>query len=69
MRNLSGDQKHRIKFVLNGKPVSGFAEPRMLLSDFLRQEMALTGGYMSAANTGSAAPVPFVSPENSGAPV
>lgn len=43
MSKLSNEQKHQITFTLNGNSVSGYAEPRMLLSDFLRQEMALTG--------------------------
>jgi len=43
MSRLGGETKHRITFTLNGQKVSGYAEPRMLLSDFLRQEMALTG--------------------------
>jgi 2-furoyl-CoA dehydrogenase 2Fe-2S iron sulfur subunit len=37
MPQLNRDQQHRITLVLNGKDVSGFTEPRMLLSDFLRQ--------------------------------
>lgn len=40
---LKKDQKHLIKFTLNGKSTSASAEPRMLLSDFLRQELGLTG--------------------------
>lgn len=36
-------RKHPISFTLNGKNASGYAEPRMLLSDFLRQEAGLTG--------------------------
>jgi len=31
---------------LNGKPVSGRAEPRMLLSDFLRHELGMTGTHV-----------------------
>lgn len=46
MTKLSKDQKHRITFTLNGRQVVGYAEPRMLLSDFLRQEMALTGVHV-----------------------
>ena len=37
MPQLNRDQRHRITVTLNGKEVSGLAEPRMLLSDFLRQ--------------------------------
>jgi 2-furoyl-CoA dehydrogenase 2Fe-2S iron sulfur subunit len=39
MLELKEDQRHLIAFTLNGKQVRGFAEPRMLLSDFLRQEL------------------------------
>lgn len=46
MAKLSKDQKHQITFTLNGKKATGYAEPRMLLSDFLRQEMALTGVHV-----------------------
>ena len=37
MPQLSRDTKHRITLTLDGREVSGDAEPRMLLSDFLRQ--------------------------------
>ena len=43
---LKQDQKHLLKFILNGKHTSGYAEPRMLLSDFLRQEIGLTGVHV-----------------------
>lgn len=39
-------QRHPIRFTLNGKQVSGHAEPRMLLSDFLRQELGVTGTHV-----------------------
>jgi 2-furoyl-CoA dehydrogenase 2Fe-2S iron sulfur subunit len=39
MRELKEGQRHQISFALDGKPVRGFAEPRLLLSDFLRQEL------------------------------
>lgn len=35
-----------IAFTLNGKPVSGDAEPRLLLSDFLRHELGATGTHV-----------------------
>lgn len=47
MPQLNQDTKHKISFTLNGKSVSGFAEPRMLLSDFLREEMALMGVHVA----------------------
>ncbi len=43
---LSQDQKHLVSFILNGSPASGYAEPRMLLSDFLRNEIGLTGVHV-----------------------
>ena len=35
-----------MRFVLNGSPVSGWADARMLLSDFLRQELGETGTHV-----------------------
>jgi 2-furoyl-CoA dehydrogenase 2Fe-2S iron sulfur subunit len=43
---LKQKTRHRISFVLDGKNVSGFAEPRMLLSDFLRQVLAQTAVHV-----------------------
>ena len=40
MPRLSADRRHRISFTLNGRPVEAEAEPRMLLTDFLRHELA-----------------------------
>ena len=37
---------HSVAFTLNGRPVSGAAEPRMLLSDFLRQRLGATGVHV-----------------------
>ncbi len=37
MQQLKRGQQHRVSVILNGREVSGLAEPRMLLSDFLRQ--------------------------------
>lgn len=42
MPKLSHGARHRIQFTLNGKEVTGYAEPRMLLADFLRQELGAT---------------------------
>ncbi len=47
MPQLNQETKHKISFSLNGKEVSGYTEPRTLLSDFLRQEMALMGVHVS----------------------
>lgn len=41
-----GDQRHRIVLTVNGKEVSGDAEPRMLLSDFLRHELGFFGVHV-----------------------
>jgi 2-furoyl-CoA dehydrogenase 2Fe-2S iron sulfur subunit len=46
MHYLLADQKHRVSFTLNGQIAEGSAEPRMLLVDFLRQEMGLTGTHV-----------------------
>ena len=43
---LDRDQKHLVSFMLNGSPISGYAEPRMLLCDFLRNEIGLTGVHV-----------------------
>ena len=42
MPKLNRGARHVVSFTLNGKPVSGHAEPRMLLTDFLRQEIGAT---------------------------
>ena len=42
MPKLSRGVRHAVSFTLNGKPVLGHAEPRMLLTDFLRQELGAT---------------------------
>ena len=39
---LDSDGRTLVSFILNGKPVSGLAEPRMLLTDFLRQVVGIT---------------------------
>lgn len=41
-----GDQRHRIVLTVNGKELSGDAEPRMLLSDFLRHELGFFGVHV-----------------------
>lgn len=46
MPRLSAERRHRVAFELNGKPVSGEAEPRMLLCDFLRQVIGATGSHV-----------------------
>ncbi len=46
MRRVNRDQRATINLTLNGRKVSGEAEPRMLLSDFLRQELGATGTHV-----------------------
>jgi len=46
MRRLIADRKHTVRFILNGTPVEGPAEPRMLLSDFLRHVLDRTGTHV-----------------------
>jgi 2-furoyl-CoA dehydrogenase 2Fe-2S iron sulfur subunit len=47
MPQLNGDGRRAIAFTLNGRPVSAEAEPRMLLSDFLRQVLGRTDIHVS----------------------
>ncbi len=46
MRVLSRSERHRISFTLNGEPAEGFAEPRMLLTDFIRHEIGAPGTHV-----------------------
>lgn len=46
MRRLSADTLHPVTLVLNGQTVTGSASPRMLLSDFLRHELGMTGTHV-----------------------
>jgi 2-furoyl-CoA dehydrogenase 2Fe-2S iron sulfur subunit len=46
MPRLSADHDHLIRFSLNGRIVEATAEPRMLLSDFLRHQLAMTGTHV-----------------------
>jgi 2-furoyl-CoA dehydrogenase 2Fe-2S iron sulfur subunit len=46
MPRLTKDTPHRVTITLNGKQRSGFAEPRMLLTDFLRYELGATGTHV-----------------------
>ena len=45
-RRLNAGARHRVSITVNGRAVVGEAEPRMLLSDFLRHELALTGTHV-----------------------
>jgi 2-furoyl-CoA dehydrogenase 2Fe-2S iron sulfur subunit len=46
MPRLSAAARHRVEFELNGKPVVGEAEPRLLLTDFLRHVIGATGTHV-----------------------
>ena len=46
MPRLSENSPHRVSLTLNGRKVSGFAEPRMLLSDFIRHVLGATGTHV-----------------------
>jgi 2-furoyl-CoA dehydrogenase 2Fe-2S iron sulfur subunit len=46
MPRLTSASRHTVGFVLNGTAVSGEAEPRMLLTDFLRHEIGATGTHV-----------------------
>ena len=46
MRRVNKDQKARVSLTLNGRKMSAEAEPRMLLSDFLRHSLGATGTHV-----------------------
>ncbi len=46
MSILTAGMRHKIAVTLNGSARTGFAEPRMLLSDFLRHELGATGTHV-----------------------
>ena len=46
MPRLTADALHRVRFELNGRMVEADAEPRMLLTDFLRYELGMTGTHV-----------------------
>ena len=46
MKRLGQESRHRVALTLNGREASGWAEPRMLLSDFLRHELGATGTHV-----------------------
>jgi len=46
MKRLAQGAKHRVELTLNGARRVGHCEPRMLLSDFLRQELGATGVHV-----------------------
>ncbi|MEZ5785160.1 MAG: (2Fe-2S)-binding protein [Xanthobacteraceae bacterium] len=46
MSRLAASARHRVRFTLNGRPVEGEAEPRLLLTDFLRHKLGMTGTHV-----------------------
>ena len=46
MPRLSADARHVVRFTLNGRAAEGEAEPRMLLTDFLRHVLGSTGTHV-----------------------
>lgn len=46
MTTLKAAMRHDVRFTLNGKPAEGQAEPRMLLTDFLRYQIGATGTHV-----------------------
>ena len=46
MRRIGGNEKLRIELTVNGRSYAAEAEPRMLLSDFLRHRLGLYGTHV-----------------------
>ena len=46
MTRMAAEQRHRIRFTLNGEAVDRACEPRMLLTDFIRHEIGATGTHV-----------------------
>ena len=46
MRRVNKGERARLRLTLNGRKTSGEAEPRMLLSDFLRHVLGATGTHV-----------------------
>lgn len=46
MPTLKARERHEVSLMLNGRPATGYAEPRMLLSDFIRHELCATGTHV-----------------------
>ena len=46
MPRLSADARHTVRLEINGRAMEGEAEPRMLLTDFLRHKLGLTGTHV-----------------------
>jgi 2-furoyl-CoA dehydrogenase 2Fe-2S iron sulfur subunit len=46
MRRVNSDQRRTVSIMLNSRRVSAEAEPRMLLSDFIRHALGATGTHV-----------------------
>ena len=46
MTRLKSEARYPVRFTLNGKHTEGEAEPRLLLTDFLRQQIGATGTHV-----------------------
>ena len=46
MSRLQAGRRHSVRFTLNGKPCEGEAEPRLMLTDFLRHQVGTTGTHV-----------------------
>jgi 2-furoyl-CoA dehydrogenase 2Fe-2S iron sulfur subunit len=46
MLRVKADERHRIELTVNGRRRAGHAEPRMLLTDFLRHELQAYGVHV-----------------------
>jgi 2-furoyl-CoA dehydrogenase 2Fe-2S iron sulfur subunit len=46
MTRLQADRRHPLRFSLNGRSCAGEAEPRLLLTDFLRHQIGMTGTHV-----------------------
>ena len=46
MSRLSADARHTVRLTINDRAMEGEAEPRMLLTDFLRHWLGLTGTHV-----------------------
>ena len=46
MLRVKPDQKQRVTLTVNGKLISSYAQPRLLLTDFLRHEMGMYGTHV-----------------------
>jgi 2-furoyl-CoA dehydrogenase 2Fe-2S iron sulfur subunit len=46
MSRLQAGRRHSVRFSLNGKSCTGEAEPRLLLTDFLRHQIGATGTHV-----------------------